>query len=272
VNKFLLFLKDNILTKIVIFVFTTIGKSAIMFNSSVGRFSLFFYKILVSLFNKQFFFKNFLNSLFVNGFCSIPVVGLTGFFIGAVLTLQLFTSLKMFGIENTIPYVVLIALMKELSPIMTGVMVISRVGSSMAAEIGTMNANNQIDVLTSMSINKYRYLYIPRIMSMTIVQPILTTISIITGVIGSFVVSTSMFGFTESYFYNLIYGGFEFSAYLVSVVKGLVFGFIISLISCYKGNKTKNGAYGVKNTTISSVVVCCVYILIFNFVITWAMC
>ena len=270
-NKILLFLKNNFFVKLVYNIVYIIGKNAISFNSAIGRIATFSYKMFCAGVNKQFFLKNFLNSLFVNGFCSIPVVGFTGFFIGAVLTLQLFNSLKMFGIESQIPYVVLIALMKELSPIMTGVMIIARVASSMSAEIGTMSSNNQIDVLTSMSINKYRFLYIPRILSLIVAQPILTTISIITGVIGSFIIATKMFDFTDIYFCNLIYEGFEFSSYLVGVVKGFVFGFIISVISCYKGNYTKDGAYGVKQTTISVVVLCCVYILMFNFFITLAM-
>ncbi len=248
-----------------------IGDGFIKFNATLGKFSIFIWKLLSSAISKQFFFRNFLSSLYINGFCSIPVVGLTGFFTGAVLALQLFTSLKMFGIEDSIPYVVLVALMKELAPVLCGLMVVARVGSSMSAEIGSMKTNNQIDVLTSMSINKYRFLFLPRIISMLIAQPLLTTIGVITGIVGSYFVSTAMYGFTDLQFWHLIYDGFEFPDYLMSIVKGACFGGLISLIACYEGNKTKEGAVGVKKTTISTVVVSCVFILMFNFLITWIM-
>lgn len=221
------------------------------------------------MFHRRFFVRNFIESVYVNGFCSIPVVGLTGLFTGAVLTLQLFKSLSMFGIEDTIPYVVLLSLTKELAPVLCGVMIVARVGSSMSAEIGTMACNNQIDSLISMSISKYRFLYIPRILSMTIMQPILTTIAVITGVIGSFVVFVSMFSFTETYFFNLIYNGLNIKHYLMCISKGAMFGFILSTIACYKGNKTIDGAVGVRKTTISTVVLSSVYILMANFLLTW---
>ena len=270
-DKVILLIRNSFVFKTIVFICRNIGDNIIIFNSAIGHFCFFCKKICLAFFWRGFFLKNFMNSLFVNGFCSIPVVGLTGFFTGSVLTLQLFVSLKMFGIEDTIPYIVLLALTKELAPVLCALMVVSRVGSSMSAEIGSMAINEQLDLLKSMSINKYRFLYIPRISSMIISQPILTTIAIITGVAGSFIVATKMFGFTNIYFFNLIYEGFELSSYYVGVVKGIVFGTIISTLACYKGDKTQNGAVGVKNTTISTVVLCCIYILIMNFIITWLM-
>ncbi len=267
----LIYLNDNILIKIVYGVFWITGKNVIAFVSAIGRFSIFLKKTVFAFFTGKFFLKVFFNSLFVNGFCSIPVICLTGLFTGSVLALQLFLSLKTFGVESTVPYIVLLALTKELAPVLCALMMVSRVGSSMSAEIGSMATNNQIDILTTMSINKYRFLYIPRIVSIVVAQPILTTIAVISGVIGSFIISTTMFDFADISFYNLVYEGFEPIAYLMCVIKSCVFGLIISTIACYKGNKTKDGAVGIKNTTISTVVLCCVYILIMNFLITWLM-
>lgn len=266
-----MYVQKNCVFKMIYYVLSTIGENVIVFNSAVGRFFVFIGRLFVATCNREFFLRNFCSSLFANGFCSIPVVGLTGVFTGAVLTLQLFVSLKMFGIEDTIPYIVLFALMKELAPVLCALMVVSRVGSSMSAEIGSMATNNQIDVLTSMSVNKYRFLFLPRVLSMAIAQPFLTTIAVLTGVIGSFVIAVNMFGFTDRYFCHLIYEGFEWHAYKICVIKGFIFGLIISTIACYKGYLTTNGAVGVKNTTIATVVLCCVYILICNFVITWIM-
>ncbi len=248
-----------------------VGRNVISFISAIGRFSIFFKRLVVSAFGGRFFLKGFLESFFANGFCSIPVIGVTGLFIGSVVTLQLFLSLQKFGVNNTVPYIVLVALLKELAPVFCALMMVSRVGSSMTAEIGSMSTNNQIDVLTTMSINKYRFLYIPRILSVAVMQPILATITVITGVIGSFIVSVTMFNFSNISFINLIYEGFEIDAYYVCILKSFVFGLIISTVACYKGNKTMNGFIGVKKATISTVVLCCIYILIINCFITYLM-
>jgi phospholipid/cholesterol/gamma-HCH transport system permease protein len=224
--------------------------------------------LIKSLFHRHFFFKNLLHSLYLNGFCSIPVVGLTGIFTGAVLTVQLFDNLHRFGLDDMIPYIVMFSLMKELAPVLCGLMIVARVSSSMSAEIGSMKTNNQIDVLTSMSISPYRFLYAPRIISMIIAQPILTTIAIIMGVAGSFIVSCNMYGFTDVYFLNLVWEDFEWSAYIMGITKGAIFGALLSIIASYKGNQTQDGAVGIKKTTISSVVISCVFILMFNFIIT----
>lgn len=267
----LLFVQKSFIFQIIYCICAIVGKNVINFISAVGRFCIFLKKISSSCVGGCFFIKNFFNAFVVNGFCSVPIVSLTGLFTGGVLTLQLFISLKIFGINNTIPYIVLLSLMKELAPVLCALTIVSRVGSSMSAEIGSMVIGNQIDALASMSINRYRFLYIPRIFAMTIAQPVLTTVTVIAGVVGSFLVSTRMFGFTDVYFYHLIYDGFVLHAYYTCVVKGAIFGFIISSIACYKGDKTCNGAMGVKNATISTVVMCCVCILVVNFMITWLM-
>ena len=270
-EKLLNLLQKTHIYKLILLICINVGNRMIGFTTALGEFGIFSWKLLTSALHRRFFFNNFLSSIYLNGFCSIPVVGLTGFFTGAVLTVQLFNSLRQFGIDDNIPYIVLIALMKELAPVLGGLMVVARVGSSMSAEIGSMATNNQIDSLISMSINKYRFLYFPRVLSMLIAQPLLTTIAIITGVIGSFFVSTKLYGFTETYFLNLICEGFEWPDYMMGFVKGAAFGLILSVIACYKGNKTTYGAVGIKHTTISTVVLACVYILIANFVITWLM-
>ncbi len=251
--------------------FYSIGHNICVFVSSFGRFIIFTWMLFTKALSGRFFFSNFVDSMRINGFCSIPVVGLTGLFTGAVLTVQLFSSLQMFGINDKLPYIVLISLMKELAPVLCGLMIVSRVGSSMASEIGGMATNNQLDVLTSMSVNKYRFLYFPRVLSMIVAQPLLTTIVIITGIIGSYIVTTTMYDFTDVYFLRLIWEGFEWQDYFMSIVKGIIFGLVISLIACYEGNNTVDGAVGIKKTTILTVVLSCVHILILNFIITWIM-
>ena len=267
-NKLLLFIKDTFLYKFCFHICKILGHNLILTCEALGEFSIFFTKLIKSIFHKRFFLKNLFSSLYINGFCSIPVVGLTGIFTGGVLTVQLFDNLHRFGLDDMIPYIVMFALMKELAPVLCGLMIVARVSSSMAAEIGSMQTNNQIDSLTSMSISKYSFLYLPRVLSMVIAQPFLTTIAIIMGVLGSCLVACHIYGFTESYFLHLIWEDFEWSAYIMGITKGAIFGALLSIIACYKGNQTKDGAVGIKKATISSVVISCVFILMFNFIIT----
>lgn len=270
-DKIILFIRKQFIFQLIFNICHFIGFNFIVCAQAIGKFCIFLYKTFTALFHKQFFFTNFVNSCYTNGLCSIPVVSLTGLFSGAVLTLQLFISLSAFGINDQVPYIVLLALTKELCPVICGLIIIARVGSSMSAEIGSMSCNNQIDVLISMSINKYRFLYIPRILSLMVMQPFLNTISLISGLIGGYFIATHIYGYTDAYFVTLLNQGFDVHNYMVCIVKGIVFGLITSSMACYKGNKTKDGAVGIKNTTISTVVLSSVYILIANFCITFAM-
>lgn len=260
--------KKSIIFKICHNLCVIFGHNVYVCCTSIGEAIVFLYNLITATLRNKLFFRNFFDSLYINGFCSIPVVGLTGIFTGAVLTVQLFDNLHRFGLDDMIPYIVMFSLMKELAPVLCGLMVVSRVASSMSAEIGSMATNNQIDSLTSMSINKYSFLYFPRILSMIFAQPILTTIAIIMGVGGSCFVACNMYGFTTDYFIHLIWDDFEWMAYAMGIIKGVVFGALLSIIACYKGNKTTDGAVGIKRTTISTVVLSCVFILIFNFIIT----
>lgn len=267
--KILNFLSKTTFFKCCFFVCYIIGRAFLKFIIGVGRVSIFSYKTFLSLFHKRFFLNNLIESMYTNGFCSIPLIGFTGVFIGAVLTLQLFISMSGFGLNDNIPNIVLIALTKEMAPVICCLMVVSRVGSSMSSEIAGMACNNQLDVLMSMSISKYRFLYIPRILSMIIFQPILTTIGVITGMIGCLFITSFFYDYTSLYFFNLLYENFKIHDYMVGVIKGLVFGFVLSTIACYKGDKAIDGAVGIKKATISSVVSSCIIVLILNFIITF---
>ena len=139
VEKLINLIQRTHLFKLTLLICQNIGNRMIEFTTALGEFSIFSWKLLTSALHRRFFFNNFTSSLYLNGFCSIPVVGLTGFFTGAVLTVQLFNNLRQFGIDDNIPYIVLLALMKELAPVLGGLMVVARVGSSMSAEIGSIN-------------------------------------------------------------------------------------------------------------------------------------
>jgi phospholipid/cholesterol/gamma-HCH transport system permease protein len=262
------FLFNNNLIKFVFFILKIIGISFLRLSTGIGFFSIFMKDIFISLFSKQIFFQNIRYCFFNIGFCSLPVVGLTGIFTGAVLSVQLYYSIGKLGIQDTIPSIVLIALLKELGPVLSGLMLVARVGSSMTAEIGGMVVNNQIDSLISLSVSPFRFLYIPRIIATTISMPFLAIIASLIGIIGSYIVCTKFFDFSEMYYISLVSEAFSYSDFKIGLVKSVVFGFLISIISCYKGSITEDGSVGIGRSTISAVVSCCIYILFFNFVIT----
>lgn len=255
----------------VINILSIVGKYSALFFVNFGKFVIFFKDLIASSISRQVFFQNIRSAIFINGFCSIPVVGLTGIFTGAVLTVQLYYSLSKFGVQDTIPAIVLIALLKELGPVLCGLMVVARVGSSMVAELGGMVVNNQIDSLIAMSISPFRFLYIPRTLALTLSMPFLMMITATIGVIGSFVIAVSVLDFSPFFFINALIKSFDSYDLLIGLIKATVFGFVISVVSCYKGSTTKDGSYGIGQSTISAVVSCCVYVLFLNFVITYLM-
>jgi phospholipid/cholesterol/gamma-HCH transport system permease protein len=264
-------IKSIIFKKISIGAISIVGKIALSNAKSIGRFAIFVKNIISSSLSKQFFYKNFLSKIFVNGFCSIPVVTITGLFTGGVLSVQLYYSLAKFGVTDTIPNIVLVAMLKELGPVLCGLMLVARVGSSMVAEIGGMAINNQIDSLITLSVNPFRFLYIPRILASIISMPMLTILASLMGVIGSMLVCTISFSFSINHYIQLLISAFDFYDFKIGVTKSVVFGAIISIVSCYKGSITEDGSVGIGRSTISAVVSCSIYILLFNFLITWLM-
>jgi len=245
-----------------------IGKSVNLFTIKIGSFVIFIYKLLSSLLSRKFFFKNFLDSMLYIGFCSIPVVTLTGIFTGIVITVQLYYALLKFGVTDTIPTIVLVGLLKELGPVLCGLMIVARVGSSMVAEIGGMKINNQIDALTSLAVDPFKFLYIPRILATTIAMPLLCTILSIIGIMGSFFIMTMVFNFSPNVYVEIIINSFDFYDYNIGMIKSIIFGFIISLTACYNGSNARDGSVGVGYATVKTVVACCVYVLFFNFLVT----
>lgn len=254
-------------TNFLIFSCRGLGSFIIKLLYEIGIFSLFLKNVLSSIFGRPFFLKNFINSFLVFGLYSIPVVSLTAIFTGAVLALQLHYGFEKFNVTEIIPIVVLISLTKELGPVLCGLMISARVGSSMTAEIAGMAVNNHIDSLITLSANPFRFLILPRVLSTIIAMPILTTIVSIIGVLGAFLVSVYMFDFSIFSYLQITLDNFIFYDYWTGIVKSLVFGAFISIIACYNGYYTSDGAVGIGRATIKTVVTCCVGILFFNFII-----
>lgn len=205
------------------------------------------------------------------GVMSLPVVAITGFSTGMVLSAQSFFQLSDKGLASATGLMVTKAMMVELGPVLTAFMVTGRVGAAMCAELGTMRVTEQIDALRSMAVNPLRYLVAPRFIAGIAMLPLLTVFSCLMGIIGGYVVAVYYYNMSPNSFLDplpLHIKGFDFFS---GIAKAFVFGVIIITISCYRGMTTKGGAAGVGRSTTNSVVICYTVILIGNFLLTVAM-
>lgn len=225
---------------------------------------LFFKNILQKPFYKEVFFQQ----LIFIGFLSLPVIGLTAIFSGAVLALQTFSGFSRFSAESTIPIVVVLSIVRELGPVLSGLMMSGRVGSSIAAEIATMRVTDQIDALYILSTNPTKYLIIPKVLATTISLPLLVIAADFIGIMGGYIVSIYKLGFNNISYIENTFNYLKVVDIYMSLTKGAFFGFIISLTSCFFGYNADKGARGVGVATTNSVVMSSILLLLSNYFIT----
>ncbi len=206
--------------------------------------------------------------LLVIGWFSLPVVGMTALFTGAALAQQIFIGGSRFNAAATVPAVTVIGIVRELGPVLGGLMVAGRVSSAMAAELGTMRVTEQIDALTTLRTDPYRYLIGPRVLAATLVMPLLVLVSNVLGVLGGFVLATTRLGFNAANYLDRTIAFLKTDDVVSSLVKAAVFGFIIALMGCYHGFNSNGGAEGVGRATTNAVVSAFILILMSNLVIT----
>jgi phospholipid/cholesterol/gamma-HCH transport system permease protein len=196
------------------------------------------------------------------------VVGLTAIFAGMVMALQTYTGTSRFSAESAVANIVVLALTRELGPVLAGLMVAGRIGASLAAEIGTMRVTEQIDALTTLSTNPMKYLVAPRLIAGVVMFPILVLIADIIGVFGGYVVAVYKLGFNASIYIQNTYNFVQAEDVISGLVKAAVFGVIVTLMGCYHGYHSKGGAQGVGTATTNAVVSACILILAFDYILT----
>ena len=202
------------------------------------------------------------------GFYSLGVIGMTTLFAGMVLTLQSYSGMSSNLAESTIPQLVVLAITRELAPVLTGLMVAGRIGASMAAELGTMRVTEQIDALETLSTNPFKYLIVPRLIAGVTMLPLLVLIGDAIGILGGYVVGVYKLGFNPYAYIQSSWQALEFIGVLSGVTKAAAFGFIITLMGCYYGYHSRGGAQGVGAATTNAVVASSILILIANYIIT----
>lgn len=246
----------------------SIGKVILKFLNSTGKLSIFCFSTITGIFKRPFYLKSVGEQMIEIGYYSLPVVGLTAIFTGAVLALQSYNGFSRFSAESAIATVVVLSITRELGPVLAGLMVSGRVGASMAAEIGTMRITDQIDALVTLSTNPIKYLVTPRVIAAVIMMPCLVVIADIIGVMGGYMISVYSLGFSSEIYLQNTFQFLERSDITSGLIKASVFGFIISIIGCYSGYNSQKGAQGVGNATTNAVVVSSILILLSNYLLT----
>jgi phospholipid/cholesterol/gamma-HCH transport system permease protein len=220
---------------------------AVMIDSitSIGDFVLFCGSTFMWLFTRRVRRETLLPTFYQVGVMSLPVVALTGTFIGMVLAVQSHWQFRQLGLETRLGAVINMSLVRELGPVLAATMLAGRVGSAMAAELGTMRVTEQIDALASMGANPIHYLVVPRLLACLFLIPSLTVMADFMGVVGGYFYAVGILGIDKHhYWYNSeqFVGSFDF---LSGVFKSLFFGVAIAMISCYRGFHSAAGAEGV---------------------------
>jgi phospholipid/cholesterol/gamma-HCH transport system permease protein len=202
------------------------------------------------------------------GVNSTPVVLLTTLFTGMVLALQTFTVLRRFNAESFVGSLVALSMVRELSSVLSGLIVAGRAGSAMGAELGTMRVTEQIDALEVMATDPVHYLVVPRVWASTIMLPLLVALGNGIGILGGYLVSVVLFKANPVSYVNRTFQFMELNDLLSGLVKAAVFGFLLALIGCQQGFYTTGGAEGVGRSTTAAVVVASIAILISDFFLT----
>lgn len=178
------------------------GKPLVTFISRLGELSLFIAKSLYNCVTPPFYLRLLGKQMIDIGFYSLPVVGLTTIFAGMVIALQSYSGFARFGAESAVASVVLISVTRELAPVLSALMVAGRIGAAMAAEIGTMRVTEQIDALTTLSTNPFKYLVAPRIIAGILVLPLLVLFGDVIGIFGGYVIGVYKLGFNPANYIN----------------------------------------------------------------------
>ena len=248
--------------------FATIGRSTLGMLRVIGQVTIYACQAVSQILRPPFYPRELLWQLLQIGWLSLPVVGLTALFTGGALALQIFAGGSRFNAEAVVPQIVAIGIVRELGPVLGGLMVAGRVAAAIAAELGTMKVTEQIDALVTLSTNPLKYLTVPRILAATISLPILVAVGDAIGIFGGYLVSTTRLDFNEAAYLRNTVDFLELWDITSGLIKGAVFGFIVAVMGCYHGMNSGRGAQGVGRATTNAVVSASIMILAANYLLT----
>jgi phospholipid/cholesterol/gamma-HCH transport system permease protein len=234
------------------------------FNES-GEIARFTARFFSEVFKPRYEFRELIRQCYVIGY-SFPLVAVTGFIMGLVLTIQSRPTLAEFGAASWLPAMVSVSIIREIGPVITALICAGKIGSSIGAELGSMKVTEQIDAMEVSGTNPFKYLVVTRIMATTLMLPILVIISDAIGLFGSYLGVNIKSVTSLSLFINQVFEKLTFGDIMPSIIKSFFFGFAIAIIGCYKGYNSKKGTEGVGESANSAVVVASLLIFILDLI------
>jgi phospholipid/cholesterol/gamma-HCH transport system permease protein len=245
-----------------------IGRRFILLFEQIGIWFEALWSTVAWTFRPPWDFREWFRQMVRVGFDSLPVVILTAMFTGMVLALQTFIGFQRVHAEQFVASVVALAMLRELAPVLVGLMVAGRVGSSMAAEIGTMRVTEQIDALKALATNPIQYLFVPRVIAGLVMLPFLVVLGDALGIYGGYLVGVKLMRTNPVVYKQNTFQFLELNDLLSGLIKAGVFGLILTLTGCVRGYHTSGGAEGVGRATTNAVVSASLIILLTDFFLT----
>ncbi len=245
-----------------------LGRWTLGIIAGAGRVAIFAFGAVTHIIRPPIYIREVWLAFLHIGWLSLPVVALTAIFTGGALALQIYAGGARFNAEAVVPQIVAIGMVRELGPVLVGLMIAARVTSSIAAEIATMKVTEQIDALVTLSTHPMKYLIAPRVLAGLVTVPFLVGVGDIVGIAGGYTVAVYSLDFNAANYLQNTVNFLERLDIISSLVKGCAFGFIATLMGCYYGMNSGRGAQGVGRATKSSVEAAAVLILAANFLLT----
>jgi phospholipid/cholesterol/gamma-HCH transport system permease protein len=245
----------------------SLGHNLVGFFDWFGSLGLFFWKVLHAVVTPPYEWRELIRQLDEVGSQSLPLVALAGAAVGAVLSMEVRSSMVRFGATSMLPAAVIYSVIQEMGPTITGLVVSGRVGAGIGAQLASMKVTEQIDAIEASAINPYRLLAATRILACILMMPLLTVAADACGVVMGWIAQTLVQPISFNQFIDAGFRGAMLKDFLPSTFKTCVFGLIIGLIACFQGMRTRGGAEGVGRAATSSVVIASLFVILADVVL-----
>lgn len=236
------------------------------FLNEVGGIAAFTGRFFAVFLRPHYEFREFFRQCFIIGYKSLPLIGLTGFIMGLVLTIQLRPSLVDYGVESQLPAMISVAIIRELGPVITALIFAGKIGSSIGAELGSMKVTEQIDAMEVSGTNPFKYLVVTRVLAATVMLPVLVLLSDAISLFGSFLGVNIRSITSFSLFYFQVMDILTYGDVLPAFIKTFFFGFAVGIVGCYKGYYSSKGTEGVGHSANSAVVVSSILVFLLDLI------
>ncbi len=236
------------------------------FFLEVSGIALFIGGFFKEVFFPPYEFNELIKQCYLIGYRSLSLVGITGFIMGLVLTIQAKPTMAEFGAESWIPGMVAVSLIREIGPVITALICAGKVGSGIGAELGSMKVTEQIDAMEVSGTNPFKYLVVTRVLAATLMIPVLAILSDTVGLFGSYIGVNITGKVSMNFFFTQVFASLDFIDVYPAIIKTFFFGFIIGIVGCYKGYNSHKGTEGVGAAANSAVVIASLLVFVIDMI------